>query len=406
MLHFVADFFKNGVLTMFIHNVRRVQRLLVSLAILGLPFTLNAAQNDGAEQAPPAMPVKVVTVSLSNQAIFNTYPARVQALKQVDVVARVGGVLQAKYYQDGDVVKAGQPLYKIDDRKYQALVNKAKAQQQVEQASVNQAQREYDRVAGLYKNKAVSAQELDKTLANLVLAKAMLAGAKANLNDSQIDLDYTLVKAEIGGVIGAKQRDIGALVGTDTSNSRLTHITQLDKIHVIYAVPDSDLIEQRRLLAQDKLSLSETPVRAEIIDANQHVMANGTVDFTASVIDAATGSVQGRALFDNANKALMPGEFVKLRVYGTVRNGVFVVPQKALVQMGQQSFVYVVKEQKAELVPVQLAGPLAQDWLIEAGLVEGDLVIVENLIKLRPKMAVTPLVEDKTAAVAAPVATP
>ncbi|WP_127470319.1 efflux RND transporter periplasmic adaptor subunit [Thiomicrorhabdus aquaedulcis] len=372
--------------------------VLLMVLFVGSSLTLSAAHADGKTSAPPAMPVKVLAVTLSNQAIFNTYPARVQALKQVDVVARVGGILQTKYYQDGDEVKAGQPLYKIDDRKYQALVNKAKAQLQVEQASVNQAQREHTRVVGLFKNKAVSAQELDKTLANLELAKAMLAGAKANLNDAQIDLDYTLVKAEISGVIGAKQRDIGALVGTTAINSVLNQITQLDKVHVVYALPDSDLMQQRRLLAQGKLSLSTPPAQAQIINANQQVIAQGTVDFTASVVDAATGSVQGRALFDNANKALMPGEFVKLRVYGTVRNGVFVVPQKALVQMGQQSFVYVVKEQKAQLVPVQLAGQLEQDWLIEAGLVEGDLVIVENLIKLRPNMAVTPLADVTTPA--------
>ncbi|MDG6778407.1 efflux RND transporter periplasmic adaptor subunit [Thiomicrorhabdus sp. zzn3] len=358
-------------------------------ATMLIPVEAYSAQEKGEAAARSAMPVNVLEVKSEDKPVFFEYPGRTQAVQQATVYARVNGILQKKFYQDGQTVKAGQVLYQIDDRRYQALVNKAKAQVQVAQANLNQAEREYNRVSGLYKKKAVSEQERDTAISSLELARASLEGAKAALNDAQIDLDYTKVRAEISGVTGIKQQDLGNLVGTDANNSVLTTITQLDSIYVVYAIPDSQRLSLHKQIVEGKVQVvSDDKLRAEIINDKQQVLAKGVVDFTDSKIDAETGSVQARAIFDNSNSQFLPGEFVRLRVYSATRKNVFSIPQKAVLQMGQQAFVYVVKQGLAELYPVVLAAQDGENWLVESGLEDGDQVIVSNLIKLRPKSPV------------------
>lgn len=370
------------------HPLARMSSFLLAVTLL-LPVSASAGQEKGGAPAPQAMPVNVLKVQSMDAPVYFEYPGRTQAVQQATVYARVGGILQKKFYEDGQTVKAGQLLYQIDDRRYQALVNKAKAQVQVAQANLNQAEREYKRVEGLYKKKAVSEQERDNAISSLELAKASLEGAKAALNDAQIDLDYTQVKAEISGVTGIKEQDVGNLVGTNAENSKLTTITKLDSIYVTYSIPDSERLSLHKEIVAGKIQLvSDVKLNAEIINDKQQVLAKGTVDFTDSKIDAKTGSVQGRAIFDNANAQFLPGEFVRLRVYSATRKNVFTIPQKAVLQMGQQAFVYVVKQGLAELYPVGLAAQEGENWLVETGLNDGDQVIVGNLIKLRPKTPV------------------
>lgn len=360
--------------------------LITAASVFSVQVYADGEQNPAAKQA---MPVKVIIAKPGDSPVFYEYPGRIQAVQTVGVFARVAGVLQEKFYEDGQVVKAGQPLYQIDARRYQAVVDKAKAQLQVEQANLSQAQREYNRVNGLYLKKAVSEQERDTAISSLELAKAAVQGAKAALNDAQIDLDYSHVKAEISGVTGIKQQDVGSLVGTDSQNSLLTTITDLSSVYVIYAMPDSQRQALRSLMRQGKLvEAKQNRLIAQIIDEQQQVLAEGEVDFTDSRIDEATGSVQARAVFANQQGQFLPGEFVRLRVLAATRKNVFEIPQRAVLQMGQQAFVYVVKQGLAEMIPVGLAAQQGESWLVESGLQEGDQVVVNNLIKLRPKTPV------------------
>ena len=355
-------------------------------AFLFIPLFVIAADQP---QKPPAVPVEVKTVVQEDVPTYADYSARSQAAQQIAVNARVSGILEKKFFTEGDTVKAGQRLYKIDDRKYRAMVLKAKAQVTVAEANLNQAEREYKRVKGLFKNKAVSAQEVDSALSTLELAKANLLGQKAALNETQIDLDYTDVRAEISGVTGIKQQDIGSLVGSRSDNSLLTTITQLDSIHVIFAIPDSDFVKQQKMIQAGKLkALPQSEWTAEIIGKQNQVLATGKIDYVDSQINAATGSIQARAVFNNAKADLLPGEFVRIRLNNAIRQKVFVIPQKAILQMGQQAFVYKVEEGIANLAPVKIEARQGDNWLIDSGLKEGDTVVVNNLIKLRPKTPV------------------
>ncbi|BCN92610.1 hemolysin D [Thiomicrorhabdus immobilis] len=357
-----------------------------------------------AQQAPakPTLPVAVKTVHKQDIAVYSEYSARTRATQQTEVYARVSGILEKKFFTEGQIVKAGQRLYKIDDRKYRASVVKAKAELAVAQANYNKAEREYKRVKGLYKNKAVSEQEVDNALSALELAKATIEGQKAALNEVQIDLDYTDVKAQISGVTGMKQQDIGNLVGSTAENALLTTITQLEQIHAVFAIPDANFSQMTTLSQQGKLELLEqTEWKAELLDAQNQIIASGKVDFVGNQIDTSTGGVQTRALFDNQKLQLLPGQFVRLRVTNALRKNIFVIPQKAVLQMGQQAFVYVVKDGIADLLPVQLADQQGDNWLVESGLKEGDQVVLNNLIKLRPKtpVQIMPADSEKSQAV-------
>ena len=347
-----------------------------------------------ADEQPKQQAMPVVTQSVSQQdvPVFSEYSARAKAAQQIDVHARVEGVLEKMSFSEGQPVKAGQILFKIDDRKYRAMVLKAQAQVNVAQANLNQAEREYKRVSGLLKNKAVSAQEADTALSNLELAKANLLGQKAALNEAQIDLDYTEVRAEIAGIAGIKQQDIGNLVGSSASNTLLTNLTQLDKIQILFSIPDADIIKQNALVRAGKLErMQQADWSAELIDSNNNTLAKGYIDFVDSRINPATGSVQARAVFDNENSIILPGEFVRLKITNAIRKNVFTIPQKAVLQMGPQAFVYKAVDGVANLVPVQLGSEQDGNWLVESGLNDGDLVIINDLIKLRPKTPVSVL---------------
>lgn len=383
------------------HRLRQINGYLW-LALISVMAIWALATQAIAKEAPPT-PVNTLNVNTQNIPLFETYPGRTEAVKEITVQARVTGILEKKRYQDGQTVQKGQILYQIDDRRYQALVAQARAQVNMEQAKLKQAEREYNRVQGLYANKAVSAQEVDSAQAELELSKAGLLGAKATLNNAQIDLDYTQVKAEISGVTGAKQQDIGNLVGTQPNNSVLTTVTQLDPIYAVLAIPDNQRLAQRQQVQAGKIIQHPiTDWQAHIVDVEGHTLAKGKVDFVDTKINQNTGGVKVRTIFDNLNsgnkeKTLMPGEFVQVKLFYGVRKNVFRIPQSAVVQKGQQSFVYVVKEnQQAQLIPIQGLHEYQGDWLVESGLNNGDQVIISNLMKVRPNAQVNPNNQNAT----------
>jgi len=359
-------------------------RLSISLmSVLLVTSPLSLASDKPKHQAMPVVTQAVVQQDVS---VYSEYSARAKAAQQVDVYARVDGILEKKAFTEGQTVKAGQLLFKINDRKYRAIVLKAQAQVTVAQVNLNQAEREYNRVNGLYKSKAVSAQEVDSALSNLELAKANVEGLKAALNEAQIYLDYTEVRAEISGVTGVRQQEVGNLVGSNSSNTLLITITQLDQIHVLFSIPDADLIKQNSQVQSGKLArLKQADWVAELVGSKNRSIAKGRVDFVDSQINTATGSIQARAVFENPQNLVLPGEFVRLKITSAIRKNVFTIPQKAIIQMGQQAFVYKASDGVANLVPVTIGAQQDNNWLIESGLSNGDLVIINDLIKLRPQ---------------------
>ena len=280
-------------------------------------------------------------------------------------------------------------LFHIDPQPFAVALNRAEARVEEARANLRGTTRDWERTRALFADNAISLRERDDALSAWELAKAQLATAEAELNAAHIDLGYTSVRAPISGITSREVRSEGSLIGTGPSESLLTSITQLDPIYVNFAIPSTELARQRKLLASGALRFSEKEsLSADLYYGGERYGATGVVSFTDSHVDMDTGTIRARAIFPNPDAELLPGQFVRLRVHGLVREGAFVVPETAVMQDADGTYLFVVQGGQASKRRVT-PGPVTESgWLIDAGLKTGDEVVVEGVVKLQPGMAV------------------
>ena len=337
--------------------------------------------------AAPALPAAVLNVVPQRVPIAVESVGQVEGSKEVEIRGRVSGILLKRLYNEGDLVRAGAPMFKIDPAPFEIALAQARAQMAQEQARNDQARRESVRLKQLAEQKAISQKEYDDASSNLMLSNATLQAAQANVRQAELNLSYTDVGAPVSGVSGRAARSEGSLI-TAGADSLLTTISQVDPIWVRFSLSESDLakLPQRRL------------VRGAQVDVNL-ILADGTrypgkgrLNFAATQIDTRLGTQQLRAEFDNAKGQLLPGQFVRAQLVAGQRDNVFLVPQTAVMAAEAGYMVFVMdKEGKAALRPVQLGDWIGADWMVLGGLAAGDRVIVDNLLKLRPGVPVSPL---------------
>ena len=258
---------------------------------------------------------------------------------------------------------------------------------------MRQAERDWARVSALFAENAISARERDTSQSTLDLARANLAAASTDVEAARIDLSYTRVEAPVSGITSLEVRSEGSLVGPGTADSLLTRITQLDPLYVNFSYPDTDALRQRQLLASGELTMvGGERLAAELRFGDGTVYGQqGHISFTDSSIDPATGTVRARAVFPNPDASILPGQFVRIVPKGLVRQAAMVVPQAAVMQGPQGTFVYLVgDDSKAKVQPVRPGSTIGAEWLIEEGLKPGDQVIVDGVIKVRPGAPVKP----------------
>ena len=352
-----------------------------------------SSQDKKAAGGMPAMPPLSVTtykVIASDVPVSLEYPAKVKSMQQVNVVARVSGVLEKKHFTEGSFVKAGDTLYQIDSDRYEALMQEAVADVGMKEATLKQATRDWERTKALFEQDALSQKERDAALSAYESAGAALKASHASLKKATIDFNYTKVKATISGMTSLNAQDVGSYVGSSSDTMTLTTITQTDPVYVEFSLPDIELLKKRYVMGTgnwNSIAQAKLPVQLSTPDGSKYAKA-GTLDFIDSYVDAETSTIKARATFANPNTILIPGLFVRVNVEGLVYKDAISIPQKALLQEAIGSFVYVAKEGKATKVPVK-AGTVHNDtYIIESGLSAGDVVITNNLTKLRPGSAV------------------
>ncbi|GAA0567654.1 efflux RND transporter periplasmic adaptor subunit [Caenispirillum bisanense] len=346
------------------------------------------AQAAATPGAPPPPAVTVQQVTLTDVPLTREYAGRTQGAREVQVRARVAGILLERTYVEGQAVAQGDLLFRIDPQPFQVRLNAAEAGLQQSRAGLRQAERNWARVAELWQSRTISARTRDDAQAELDLARAAVAAAEAEVASARIDLGYTTVEAPISGVTSLEDLPEGSLVGTGADNGLLTTITQLDPLHVVFAMPEAERMRERGLLESGRASREgeDGRVAVEIVlgDGSVHPQ-EGWVDFTASGVDPNTGTIRARAIVPNPDHRLLPGQFVRVRAKGLVQNGVALIPDKALMQGPQGPFVYVVDgEDKAQPRPVTAGALVDGARVIEAGLATGDRVITGGVIKVRP----------------------
>lgn len=354
-------------------------------AIMALTLIVGcSSENNGANGAMPPMPVSVLEVQSSTVPISAEAVAQTEGAKEVEIRARVGGILLKRLYEEGSAVKVGQPMFLIDPVPYEIALAQARAQLAQQQALIEQAKREQDRLKTLLETQSVSQREYDNAVSDEAVARAALQQAQANVREAELNLSYTTVTAPVSGISGRFQFSEGALIAANTS--LLTTVVQLSPIWVRFSFSDNELAQLGGRLTEQNVQ----QVSLILPDGSEYAQ-KGKLNFAASQIDPLLGTQQLRATFDNADQRLLPGQFVRARVTTGQRDGVFLLPQVAISSSDQGKFVYVVNEKnEATVRPVVVGDWVGKDWIILEGLNAGDKVIIDNIIKLRPGAVVAP----------------
>jgi membrane fusion protein (multidrug efflux system) len=342
----------------------------------------------GAGGPPPAMPVTVVEATPRKVPITIEAVGQTEGSREVEVRARVTGVLQQQLFREGEVVKANAPLYRIDPAPFEIALEQARAALAQETANLEQARREAARTGPLAEQRAISQKEADDARSAVARFEASRLAAQARVREAELNLSYTRVSAPIAGLAGRTERSVGSLV-TPTTDSLLVRLAVTDPIWVRFSFSEPEWQRMR--------AAGGAPTVRLVLPDGRVYPVEGTLNFAGTGVDARTGAVQLRASFANPQLALLPGQFVRARVKIGEQDG-FEVPQAAVMNNDQGRFVWVVGPQgSATPKPVKAGAWNGANWTIQEGLAPGDKVIVDNLMKLRPGAPVAP-----TAAGAAP----
>lgn len=371
-----------------------IARALRGLACAGLALLLVACGKDAPDASkksaagPPAIPVTVQKAKPQRVPIVLEAVGQAEGSREVEIRARVSGIIEKRLYTEGAPVKAGSVLFLIDRAPYEIAVAQAKAAIAQERARQEQAQRESERLRSLAQQKAISQREYDEALSTFKQSTAAIEGAQARLAEAQLNLSYTSVKAPIGGITGRAVRSEGSLVTANTESSLLTTLTQVHPIWVRFSLAESDF---------ERIRGAEKSARVKLLSQQGQVAAeNGRLNFAGTTVDPKLGTVQLRAEFRNPGTKWLPGQFVKVQILAGEQDA-FLVPQAALVQTEQERLVWIAgPDGKANMRPVKTENWIGANWVVTGGLKAGDAVIIDNLMKLRPGAPVQPLAPGAT----------
>jgi membrane fusion protein, multidrug efflux system len=375
----------------------RLKIVLAALAAIGVVGFVGSRavgdHADGATESAPApammaMPVPVVTVVKKTLPIYLDYPGRIESIRSIALQARVSGYIDAQPAADGADVKSGDLLYKIDPRDLEAALEQANAQAQRDQASLEYAKANFGRGEELVKSGFVTKDAYDQRASSMHQVEAQLVLDRAAIEAAKLNLGYTEIRAPFSGRLGRNQAAKGALVGS--ASGALNTLVELDPIYVAFNPSESDLVEIAKARAAGK-------VEAEISVAGKaDAIRNGELTFLDNAVDKTTGTIAARVTIANPDFALLPGQYVRVRLHIRDEPDAFMAPQAALGsnQMGQ--FVYVVGAgDKAEQRLLTL-GPMDGDLVsVTKGLSEGERIIVGNLQKIGPGSPVKPLPQEQ-----------
>jgi membrane fusion protein (multidrug efflux system) len=331
----------------------------------------------------PPPEVTVMTVAPKSLPVSWEYVGHTAGSREVEVRARVTGILLSRNFKEGAPVKKGQSLFTIDPKPFEAALARAVADVAAAEARFEQAKRNAARMKPLYAEKAVSQKEHDDAVSSEAIGYADVKAAQARLTEAKLNLDYTRVEAPVAGITTRALPSEGTLVSGP--NVLLTSVVQVDPIWVNFGIPDND---QARLQQQSAAGQLKLPRNFEV----ELRLADGTVyphkgklDFADVRIAPATGTREARAEVPNPDGAVRPGQFVRVVLKGAALANAVTVPQRAVLEGPKGKFVYVVNDKsQAEARPVEAGEWSADAWIITSGLKEGERVIVDGVLKLGP----------------------
>ena len=369
-----------------------------SLAPLFLALALAVAGCDGGEgdggaaaaNATPPPPVTVASPLVRQLVEWDEFTGRFEAVERVEIRARVSGYLDSVHFEDGQLVERGQLLFVIDPRPFEIAVEQVQAAVDSAGARVELARLELDRASQLLERSATPRSTYDQRVHELRRAEADLAAARAELRDAELDLEFTQVRAPMAGRISDRRADVGNLV---TDQTLLTTIIALDPIYFVFDMSEADFLAyQRAVLAGELPSTRDrsTIIGVKLVDEEAWTR-EGQMNFVDNVVDASSGTVRARAMVNNPDMLIAPGQFGRLRLPGSPEYPAVLVPDDAIVTDQSQKVVMTVNADDTVEPRVIRPGPRELGLrIVRRGLESTARIVINGLMRVRPGMKVAP----------------
>lgn len=360
----------------------------LSIACLGV-VALCSCEKSVESKTVQLPEVGVETTTQAPLPVLLSYSGNTAGSREVEVRARISGILLKRTYQEGAPVKQDSLLFELDPEPAKAAVEQARAEVAVQRALASQSQRERERVEQVFKQGLVSLGQRDQIVAAAEIAAANLMAAQAKLKKAELDLSYTQVRAPISGLASNEARSEGSLVTAGQESSLLTRIVQVDPLYVEFTVPDHEAALLRSALATQKVK-----ARLTLADGTEYPHA-AEINFLDNAVETRSGSVAARAILPNPETKLIPGQFVRVRIDGLNVADATSVPRKAVLTNSSGHFVWIIGSDKiATQRTVQLGATLGERVVVKGGLSPGEQVVVDGIMKVadgKPVAIISPI---------------
>ncbi len=365
------------------------------LSMLMILMLLTGCKNDTVSQQAPPPPDVTVAAALNREIQeWDEYTGRLRAVETVELRARVSGFLESVNFVDGQMVNRGDLLFVIDPRPYKATLDVAKAELARADATLALATNDMERAEQLLANRAISAEEYDTRSKQVLQAQAAMQAAQAKVTEAELNVEFTEIRSPINGRMSRNMVDVGNLIsGGFEAASLLATVVSMDPIHAYFTGSEQDYLRYTRLARTgSRPSSRETANPVEMALINETGFPHkGEMDFVDNEIDASTGTMQGRAIFENDDHELIPGLFVTIRLLGSAEYQGVLIPDQAIGKDQSNTFVLVIDESNiANYRPITL-GPIIDGLrVVRSGLQAGENIVIEGLQRVRPGQPVTP----------------
>lgn len=370
--------------------------MFTNVCIIIFPLVFTVASCTKESTTTPRPPVEVTDYQLveTTVPIVFEYLGFAESSHPVEIRARVEGYLDRIAYTEGQIVKEGDLLFQLDPKQFEAKVEEARGELAKQQAAYENATLTVNRLTPLYQQKAASKKDLDNAQSSQLSSAASIQTAKAQLLDNEINLGYTTITSPITGFADRSKFREGALI---TTNSLLTTVSVLDPIWVYFTVSENEILRTQQQLSKEAISipnLNEYEVEILLSDGSTFPYI-GKVDFNSPTYDQSTGTLLARATFKNpidknfGQPRLLPGQFVRVKIWGAERPNALLVPRRALMQKNSGMFVYLIdKNNKVIAQDVSVGDWYKEYQIVTNGLQPGDQIVVDGINKIAPGSAV------------------
>ncbi|WP_166921336.1 efflux RND transporter periplasmic adaptor subunit [Flavobacterium poyangense] len=366
-------------------NALKLPKILFPIFIL---LTILSSCKKEQPKAPPPMQAPFVTVKSEDVPIYKDFAGQTFGDLDIELIARVDGILTGIHFKEGQKVKKGQLLYTIDPLEYETKVEQARGQVAVAQSGLVNANEELKRIKPLADMNAVSKRELDAAVAKDKAAKSNYASVQASLKNQELERSYCNIKSPIDGVIGLSNARLGDYITKLGNASRLNTVSKLEKVRVQFTVSEADYLRYQK---QTKQGEEITDLQLILSDGSFHPQ-KGTLNFSDTKIDPTTGTVTIEAQFPNPDGTLRSGQFGKVRVLVRTEKDAIVIPQRAVTELQGLFQVSVIDAQnKIETRVVEVGPKTGTDWVIKKGLKANEKVAIIGNQFIQPGATVAPV---------------